>query len=165
MNLNLIALPGEATNIALTHIEGRIQVPHVPLRFNSETEDVQILAIIQDPRLYLESLSDITNPEKSLTEYIDFMKKAVKADYIYTDISIKSDTNAFILDLFDRLNLSEENYKTKTGSESLRDDVENKEITIVEHHVPNTNPLNPNDYNLEESWTIYNEAFAKAILI
>jgi hypothetical protein len=165
MNLNLISLPGEATNIALTHIEGRIQVPHVPLKFNSEQDNLHLVAIIEDPRSYLESLENIDNPEESLSEYLDVMSKAIDANYIYKAEDVIRDTNSFILDLFDKLNLSEDNYKTKTGSESLRDDVENKEITIVEHHVPNTNPLNPDDYNLEAPWAVYNDALAKAFSV
>ena len=165
MNLNLIALPGEATNIALTHIEGRIQVPHVPLKFNSEQDNLELLAIIQDPRVYLESLADTSDALGSIATYIDVTKKSIDANYIYKAEDIVRDTNAFILDLFDRLNLSEENYKTKTGSESLRNDVENKKIDVVEHHIPSLTVLDPDDYDLQESWFVYNDALAKSFSV
>jgi hypothetical protein len=72
----------------------------------------------------------------------------------------------FIIDLFDKLQLDEQNYKTKTGRDSLRDDVINKSA-FVNHYVPEGNVTeqmaNTKNYNLEESWSLYRQALEKAV--
>lgn len=169
MNLNLISIDGPAKNLAKAHIEQRIQVPHVPLKFNSQTEDVTLLAIIDDPISAI-SLLDPEQPlQLHIINYNSTMSRALEAKYIYRAHDILGNVDNFIMSLFNNLNLDEENYKNKTGRESLRNDVLNKKDVFVE---PYTNQANRGDqvaklreYNLEKSWELYNSAQEKAINI
>lgn len=167
MNLNLISYPGPAKNIAEAHIEQRIQVPHVPLKFNSETNDAQIVAIIDDPKSSISKVQDKPEMQLFVSLYNSTMKDALKANYVYKASDVIEKTNSFIIDLFDKLNLDELNYKTKTGRESLREDVINKTDVFVVAFTPegnvNEQVENLDNYNLEESWSLYNEVLLKAI--
>jgi hypothetical protein len=169
MNLNLISYPGPAKNIAEAHIEQRIQVPHVPLKFNSETNDAQIVAIIDDPKSSISKVQDKPEMQLFVSLYNATMKDALKANYVYKASDVIEKTNDFIIDLFDKLNLDELNYKTKTGRESLRDDVINKTNVFVNNFIPEGDSvlqeINLDNYNLEESWDLYNQALSKAIVI
>lgn len=95
------------------------------------------------------------------------MKDALKANYVYKASDVIEKTNSFVIDLFDKLNLDELNYKTKTGRESLREDVINKTDVFVVAFTPEGNVdeqvENLDNYNLEESWNLYNEVLLKAI--
>ena len=169
MNLNLISYPGPAKNIAEAHIEQRIQVPHVPLKFNSETEDLTTVAIIDDPIRSLARVQDQLTLELFISLYNKTIETALESDYIYKEEDVVNKTDAFIINLFDKLNLDEENYKTKTGRQSLREDVINKNdihfeqyssVGIEEQQIENTK-----HFNLEKSWELYNLALEKAIAL
>jgi hypothetical protein len=169
MNLNLIALPGPAKNLAEAHIEQRIQVPHVPLKFNSQAEDATLLAIIDDPVSTI-SLLDTGQPlQLHILNYNSTMSRALEAKYIYRAHDILGNIDNFIMNLFNNLNLDEENYKNKTGRESLRNDVLNKKNVFVEPYTIQTNKEDQvaklQEYNLEKSWELYNSAQEKAINI
>ena len=125
MNLNLISYPGPAKNIAEAHIEQRIQVAHVPLKFNSETENLVTVAIIDNPIDSIARSQDNETLQLFISLYDKTLTDAINADYIYKEEDVVNNTDSFIIDLFDRLKLDEENYKTKTGRASLRDDVIN----------------------------------------
>jgi hypothetical protein len=162
MNLNLIAYPGFAKQVAEAHIEQRIQVPHVPLKFNSETQDVELIAVIADP---IDSIKN-TEDESKVTEAIDLYNKtledSISAKFVYHSDDVIQKTDAFILDLFDKMNLDEENYKTKTGSASLREDVANKKVVVEETRTIQTF-IDTNNFNLERSWELYNTLVEKVI--
>lgn len=168
MNLNLIAYPGPAKNIAEAHIEQRIQVPHVPLKFNSESEDLHLVAIIDDPITAISRVQDEPTLQLFISIYNKVLKDALKANWIYKAEDVVDKTDDFIIDLFDRLDLSEQNYKNKTGRESLRDDVIAK-TAFVSPFKPEGNVeeqiINTKNYNLEGSWYLYREALEKAILL
>jgi hypothetical protein len=166
MNLNLISYPGPAKNIAEAHIEQRIQVPHVPLKFNSETEDVVTVAIIDDPIKSIGRAQDNPTLELFISLYNKTLEDAAKAQYLYHEDDVVNKTNYFIIDLFDKLNLDEQNYKTKTGRESLRNDVINKTEVHVTKYEPEGGPeqeLNTKNYNLEKSWELYNSLLQRCI--
>lgn len=168
MNLNLIAYPGPAKNIAEAHIEQRIQVPHVPLKFNSESDNLTTLAIIDDPIIAISRVQDEPTLQLFISIYNKVLRDSLKANWIYKSEDVINKTDLFIIDLFDRLQLDDQNYKNKTGRESLRDDVINK-TAFVNQYVPEGNVddqiLNTKNYNLEESWSLYNEALGKSITI
>lgn len=169
MNLQLIAYPSLAKNIAEAHIEQRIQVPHVPLKFNTNEADTQKVAIIEDPKSAISKVQDKPELQLFVSLYDATVKDALLSNYIYKAEDVVNNTENFIIDLFDRLNLDELNYKTKTGRESLRDDVINKKDVFVHKFIAEGNNeeqmVNLNNYNLEESWNLYNHAMAKAIII
>jgi hypothetical protein len=62
------------------------------------------------------------------------------------------------------MNLDEENYKTKTGSASLREDVANKKVVVEETRTIQTF-IDTNNFNLERSWELYNTLVEKVIKI
>lgn len=169
MNLQLISYPSLAKNIAEAHIEQRIQVPHVPLKFNTNEQDTQKVAIIEDPKSAISKAQDKPELQLFVSLYDATVKEALESTYIYKAEDVVNKTENFIIDLFDRLNLDELNYKTKTGRESLRDDVINKKDVFVHKFVSEGNSeeqlVNLDNYNLEESWNLYNQAMAKAIII
>jgi hypothetical protein len=158
MNLNLIAYPGIAQNTAKAHIEQRIQVPHVPLKFNSDEHNSTLVAIIDDPIKSIARAQDNSNPELFISLYNKTLEEAIKAKYIYHEDDVINNTNAFIIDLFDKLNLEDQNYKNKTGRESLRDDVINKTQVHVEKYDIHNDQINVNGYDLKQSWELYNSA-------
>lgn len=164
MNLNLIAYPGQAQTIANAHIEQRVQVPHVPLKFNSETDNAIIVAVISDPTSLIHTISDDEDLTAFVSMYNSVTEKAISADYIYKEEDVINNTDRFILDLFDKLQLDEENYKNKTGSKSLRDDVITKEVHFerTNYQVSNT-PVDLSHYKLEESIRLYSLALEKSI--
>lgn len=168
MNLNLIAYPGPAKTIAEAHIEQRIQVPHVPLKFNTEIEDCQIVAIIDDPIMAISRVQDEPTLQLFISIYNKVLNDSLNATWIYKAEDVVNNTNSFIIDLFDRLKLDEQNYKTKTGRESLRDDVINKHA-FVNQFIPEGNVekqiVNTKNYNLELSWELYRKALNKAIIL
>jgi hypothetical protein len=163
MNLNLIAYPGPAKNIAEAHIEQRIQVPHVPLKFNSDEQDATVVAIINDPVISIARLTNNSNPETFISLYNKTLEEAINVKYIYHEDDIISKTNAFIIDLFDKLKLEDQNYKTKTGRESLRDDVINKTQVHVEKYNMPSNQVDISNYDLKQSWELYNSALNQCI--
>jgi hypothetical protein len=158
MNLNLISYPGTAQNIAKAHIEQRIQVPHVPLKFNSDEQNPTLVAVIDDPIRSIARAQDNSNLEPFISLYNKTLEEAIKAKYIYHEDDVVNNTNAFIIDLFDKLNLEDQNYKNKTGRESLRDDVINKTQVHVEKYDISNDQVDVNDYDLKQSWELYNSA-------
>ena len=167
MNLNLISYPGPARTIAEAHIEQRIQVPHVPLKFNSETEDLITIAIIDDPIRSLARVQDEPTLELFISLYNKTIETAIESNYIYKEEDVVNKTDEFIIDLFDKLNLDEENYKNKTGRSSLREDVINKKEIHFERYSPvgvgEEQIENTKKFNLEKSWELYNFALEKTI--
>lgn len=163
MNLNLIAYPGLAKNIAEAHIEQRIQVPHVPLKFNSDEHDAAIVALINDPVKSIARANNNSNPETFISLYNKTLEEAIKAKYIYHEDDIVNKTDAFVIDLFDKLNLEDQNYKNKTGRESLRDDVINKTQVHVEKYDMPSDQLDINNCDLEQSWELYKSALNQCI--
>lgn len=163
MNLNLIAYPGPAKNIAEAHIEQRIQVPHVPLKFNSDEQDAAIVALINDPVKSIARANNKSNPETFISLYNKTLEEAINAKYIYHEDDIVNKTDSFIIDLFDKLNLEDQNYKTKTGRESLRDDVINKTQVHVEKYDMSSDQVDINSYDLKQSWELYNSALNQCI--
>lgn len=163
MNLNLIAYPGPAKNIAEAHIEQRIQVPHVPLKFNSDEQDATFVAIINDPVKSISRVGHNSSHETLITLYNRILEEAIKAKYVYHEDDVVSKTDAFVIDLFDKLNLEDENYKNKTGRESLRDDVTNKTNVHVEKYDITTDQLDAKNYDLQQSWELYNSALNQCI--
>lgn len=163
MNLNLIAYPGPAKNIAEAHIEQRIQVPHVPLKFNSDEQDAAVVALINDPVKSIARANNNSNPETFISLYNKTLEEAIKAKYIYHEDDIVNKTDAFVIDLFDKLNLEDQNYKNKTGRESLRDDVINKTQVHVEKYDIPSDQLEINNYDLKQSWELYNSALNQCI--
>jgi len=162
MNLNLIAYPGLAKNIAQAHIEQRIQVQHVPLKFNSDEQEVDLVAIIERPEPCLERADGELQSEILVYMYNKTMEDSMNAKYVYLAEDVINNTDAFILDLFDRLDLDEENYKRKTGRASLRDDVINKD-THVENFKPFKKKVNIEKLNINKSIELYNAIKEKAI--
>ena len=169
MNLNLIAYPGPAKNIAEAHIEQRIQVPHVPLKFNSEAEDVTTVAIIDDPIAAISRVQDQETLQLFISLYNKTVSDAIEANYVYKAEDVQGNIDNFVMNLFDKLNLDDQNYKTKTGRESLRNDVLNKRNVSVISYVPEGDvekqTENLKNYNLEKSWELYNAALEKAITV
>jgi hypothetical protein len=164
MNLNLIANPGPAKDIAEAHIEQRIQVPHVPLKFNSETDNVTTVAILETPFEFILNVSDDLSISKTIEEYNVSTKNILNATYIYSADDVINKTEQFIMDLFNKLNLDEENYKIKTGRLSLYEDVLNKkDVHINKTNLNNKIIKNAEDYNFEESWILYNIARERII--
>jgi hypothetical protein len=168
MNLNLIAYPGPAKTIAEAHIEQRIQVPHVPLKFNSETDGLTVVAVIDDPIMAISRVQDEPTLQLFISIYNKVLKDSLNANWIYKAEDVVDKTDLFIMDLFDKLQLDEQNYKTKTGRDSLRDDVMNKSV-FVDQYVPEGNVMeqivNTKNYNLEESWSLYRTALEKSIIL
>jgi hypothetical protein len=162
MNLNLIAYPGFAKQVAEAHIEQRIQVPHVPLKFNSETEDVEVVAIIADPIESIKNTEDESKVTEAIHLYNQTIEQAVSAKFIYHSDDVIQKTDKFILDLFDKIALDEENYKTKTGSISLREDVQNKKVHVEEARTVQSF-IDTNNFNLERSWELYNSLVEKVV--
>jgi hypothetical protein len=158
MNLNLIAYPGIAQNTAKAHIEQRIQVPHVPLKFNSDEQNPTLVAIIDDPIKSITRAQDNSNLELFISLYNKTLEEATKAKYIYHEDDVINNANAFIIDLFDKLNLEDQNYKNKTGRESLRDDVINKTQVHVEKYDTHSGQIDTDSCDLEKSWELYNSA-------
>jgi len=162
MNLNLIAYPGPAKNIAEAHIEQRIQVQHVPLKFNSEEQDVSLIAIIEEPQTCFERADGELQCEVLIHVYNKLIEDSMSAEYIYLSDDVINNTDSFILDLFDRLDLDEENYKRKTKSASLRDDVINKK-THVEKFKEFQKKVSVENLDLTKSLELYNIIKEKAI--
>lgn len=162
MNLNLIAYPGPARNIAEAHIEQRIQVQHVPLKFNSEEKDLTFVAVIEEPESCFERADGELQCEILIHVYNKLIEESMSAEYIYMAEDVINNTDSFILDLFDKLDLDEENYKRKTKSASLRDDVINKK-THVEKFKPFTKKVNVENLDLTKSRELYNTIKEKAI--
>lgn len=163
MNLNLIAYPGPAKNIAEAHIEQRIQVPHVPLKFNSDEQDAAFVVLINDPVKSIARANNNSNPETFISLYNKTLEEATKAKYIYHEDDVVNKTDTFVIDLFDKLNLEDQNYKNKTGRESLRDDVINKTQVHVEKYDMPSDQLDINNYDLKQSWELYNSALNQCI--
>ena len=162
MNLNLIAYPGFAKQLAEANIEQRIQVPHVPLKFNSETQDVDYVAVISDPFESIKNAMGKSNVTEAIDLYNQTLEKAISAKFVYHSDDVIDKTDAFVLDLFDKISLDEENYKIKTGSASLREDVKNKQVHIEEDGTTEVF-VDTNNFNLERSWELYNSLVEKVI--
>lgn len=167
MNLNLIAYPGPAATILAANIEQRIQVPHVPLKFNTETEDVVKVAVIDNP---IDAVSKALTEEASMQLFIDVYNSTLdqldEAIAIYRSEDVIDNTQAVILHLFNLLQLDEDNYKVKTGRESLLDDVTNSQAWFDQYSVSNdyaTNVEKTKEFNLEKSWELYNALLEKTI--
>lgn len=162
MNLNLIAYPGFAKQVAEAHIEQRIQVPHVPLKFNSETEDFELVAVIADPIDSIKNTEDESKVPEAVDLYNQTLEQALSAKFVYHSDDVIQKTDKFILDLFDKIDLDSENYKAKTGSLSLREDVQNKKVHVEETRTVQSF-IDTNNFNLERSWELYNSLVEKVI--
>jgi hypothetical protein len=162
MNLNLIAYPGLAKEIAQANIEQRIQVPHVPLKFNSSPEDFDLVAIVEKPESCLERADGSIQHEMLVYMYNKVIEDSINAKYIYLAEDVINKTDEFVIDLFDRLNLDEENYKTKTGRPSLRNDVINK-VAHVESNRISDKKATIEGLDLTKSTELYNTIKEKAI--
>ena len=162
MNLNLISYPGFAKQVAEAHIEQRIQVPHVPLKFNSETEDFELVAVIADPIDSIKNTEDESKVPEAVDLYNQTLEQALSAKFVYYSDDVIQKTDKFILDLFDKIDLDSENYKAKTGSLSLREDVQNKKVHVEETRTVQSF-IDTNNFNLERSWELYNSLVEKVI--
>ena len=167
MNLNLIAYPGPAATVLEENIEQRIQVPHVPLKFNTETEDVTKVAVIDNP---IDAVSKVLSEGASMQLFIDVynttLEEAKESIAIYKAEDVINNTQSVIMHLFKTLNLDEDNYKLKTGRESLLDDVANSQAWFYQYSISEDYAANvekTKEFNLEKSWELYNSLLEKTI--
>lgn len=155
MNLIINAPINSGCNFIEEAIKQKMEVPHVPLKIifdqiNNFNDNNFNITILIEPTIYLKnylllilphdlhfsryltgtSQASITHKlENAIKEYINFYDNN-KFNLIYLFDDFKNKIDQTILNLFDKLNLDENNYKNKTGSQSLRDDVINKKINF-----------------------------------
>jgi hypothetical protein len=167
MNLNLIATPGPAKTILNANIEQRIQIKHVPLKYNTETEDVTIVSVLEDPILSISQLSvDGSDIESLIKDYEATLESLDNAIAIYKSKDVVEDLEKVVSHLFHTLALDDDNYKTKTGEPSLWETVVKTtaqyEAFAISANV-DANRSKLNEYNLEKAWELYNKALEKAV--
>lgn len=173
------------------HIQRRMEVPHVPLRFikveTFDQSDVdKFVTVIRNP---LESISlniaqqVILNSQlienintlvlEEIKKYNNFYNSIhMQSGIIYRQEDIKEKINFVIINLFDKLNLDENNYINKTKQKSLRLDVVengkllNKIITndneIMESTIYQDILIKLNNHDLNQSYILYNKILEKA---
>lgn len=174
MNLNINAPSNSKCNFIEQAIKQKIEVPHVPLKiiFNETDEFISgdfNITILIDPKIYLKNylvsiLPSDLEPHRYLTTMsevvaLNKIELAVKKycnfyninnyNLIYLYDNFENKIEQTVLNLFDKLNLDENNYKNKTGSKSLRDDVINKKIDI-KNYLNDENKYNRIPYKLKE---------------
>jgi len=121
-----------------------------------------LISIIEEPQTCFERADGELQCEVLIHVYNKLIEDSMSAEYIYLSDDVINNTDSFILDLFDRLDLDEENYKRKTKSASLRDDVINKK-THVEKFKEFQKKVSVENLDLTKSLELYNIIKEKAI--
>ena len=167
MNLNLIATPGPAKTILNANIEQRIQIKHVPLKFNSETEDVSIISVIEDPITAISQVSvDGSDLESLIKNYEATLESLDNAIAIYKSKDVVEDLEKVIAHLFQTLALDDDNYRTKTGEPSLWETtlkIKAQYEEFAKSSNIDSNKEKLREVNLEKAWELYNKALEKAV--
>lgn len=145
MRLLLSTYPRSGQHFFRGHIQQRLEVPHMPIKFEWTHDlllnDYDILITsIRDPKesmasyiamtLHYEDISPLRDSqpisfyiEAAKIEYMLFAKYALeKANYIYKYKDIINSIDNVLYNLICNLNLEDDNYKSKTNSTSFKDD-------------------------------------------
>lgn len=150
MKLLTLSMPRSGSTLLNDYVQQKMEVPHVPLKlsFSNRIEDADfIVSLIRNPKdnitsiiatkMHIDNLNNVMiQPEigyieNAVQEYLKFINDTISfANKIYVFEDLINNPTKIIMDLFDTLKLDDENYKTKTGSLSLRDDVLNKNVSL-----------------------------------
>lgn len=145
MRLLLSTYPRSGQHFFRGHIQQRLEVPHMPIKFEW-THDLLLndydvlITSIRNPKesmasyvamtLHYEDISPLRDRqpisfyiEAAKIEYMMFAKYILeKANYIYKYEDVINNIDNVLYNLICNLNLEDDNYKTKTGSNSFKDD-------------------------------------------
>lgn len=163
MNVNLYAVESLAKQIATRQIGHRIQVPHVSFKFNTETDAFDKLLIIDTIENVLNNASSKNEVPAIIFEYNDVLSKLESARWIYHAEDVLNNTDKFLMNFFDSLQLEEDNWKAKTGGTSLRESVENTVVDSNFDYQADPTQIDLSQYDLSYSRELYRRASEKAI--
>jgi len=174
MKLLITAFDGSAGERLTDYIQQTMERPHVPLQikfsndFNIETDF--IISVIRHPRDVVGFVSsknpniDLNDIIKQYEIYLKYVNEKSNMIVLYYDVI--NNIDQIIKNLFNTLNLDEQNYKNKTGRESLKDDVFNSIGSVdskLHEKVIIFNSLDSRNEKLENANIEYDIAFNKAV--
>ena len=135
MRVHLLTLPGTKTSVG-EYIQIKFEIPHVSFKytFGPEMPDENIDHIIGICRKPHEAVADLIHIGYEIPAALEKYRRY--SDYIYenakTIINYESFKHIHILTkaLFNHFALEDTNWKTKTGKESLFDEIMGKKISF-----------------------------------